>query len=138
MAINSFETTFGSKLAKGKKTNDEDLVKAEFWINIGYTIEVDTDEGKQDRFISLPMGLPLDTMKELPTTSQNDTFRGIQAARNDLRAQLLAAVADMVPGEERIISECNGLQIQLRRVKEEKAAPTASANPFAKKLSFAA
>jgi hypothetical protein len=135
MATDHFTQTFGVK-SKGKT---DELPKATYWLNIGYTIEVETEEGvTETRFISLPVGIPLDTQKLLPTNSQNDVFRELQSARNDLLAQVLDVAKTLDAGEEKIIGEAGGLQIQIRRVNDEKPAIKSANNPFARKLAFAA
>jgi hypothetical protein len=116
---------------------------ATFWLNIGYSIEVDVDSDTgpktETRFISLQSGIALDTLADLPTNGSDKLFRSMQSARNDLRDQLLTAAQDMVAGEERIIGTMeSGLQLQLRRVNEAKPEIKASENPFTKRLSFAA
>jgi hypothetical protein len=119
--------------AKGDKKPD-----ALFWINIGYQQEVDTDEGTEQRFISLAFGIPLDTQEILDTSKGTKAWRDQQAARNDLREQLLKVAATLQPGEERIVGTTEvGLQIQLRRVKDAKPETARTENPFIRRLAFA-
>lgn len=109
--------------------------KAQFWLNIGYEVEVQTSEGAEKKFINLPMGLALDSMDEVPTTSSNQIFAAMQIAKNDLLKQLLGVGADLAPGEERLVN----LQVQLRRVNDaSKNASLADpdVNPFLRKLTF--
>jgi hypothetical protein len=141
-------STFGNHLRAGSvaATPAPTTAKkvATFWLNIGYSIEVDVMseiEGMartETRFISLQSGIALDTLADLPTNGSDKVFRSMQSARNDLRDQLLQQAQDMVPGEERIIGSMeSGLQLQLRRVNEAKPDIKASENPFTKRLSFA-
>lgn len=123
-----FDKTFGQKKAGADK---RDLPKAQFWLNVGYNVEIDTEHGVESRFVSLPIGIPLDTQEKLPTNSRNQQFAQFQAARNDLMDQLLEIAQTLNPSEERILN----LEIQLRRVNEENAVSSTS-NPFAKKLSI--
>ena len=126
MGIQSFDKTFGKTAVK---TESAAKPKAKFWLNLGYT----ANEGTEDeKFISLPNGIPLDTQEPLPTNSSNDDFRALRSAQNDLLAQLMEFAEQMEPGQEGVIQ----LQVQLRRVKEE-AAPIASGeNKYAAKLAF--
>jgi hypothetical protein len=133
-----FEMRFGSKsnvrASTGKGQADE---KAEFWINIGYLAKGAGPEG-EDIFVSLPMGLPLDTMKPLKTNSSNEAFAELQAARNDVWEQLMAIAKELKPGEERILNADAALQIQIRRVREEATVSVDEGkNRFVKKLALA-
>ena len=93
--------------------------------------EVQTAEGKENKFVSLPMGIPVDTQEELPTNQRSVEFAALQSARNNLLNQIMAAAKDLKPGEERNLN----LEIQLRRVNEEVGSmdPTAE-NPFVQVL----
>ena len=110
--------------------------KAQIWMNLGYEIQVPNNEGGMEtRFINLPMGLPLDTMEEVATTSSNEVFAAMQIAKNDLLKQLLAAAADLPAGGERIVN----LQVQMRRVNDVAANVTLSdpaVNPFLRKIAL--
>lgn len=143
----NFDNAFGRNSGRNAVAKD-DQPKAQYWLNIGYTIDVQLlmtdgpDEGKlvtETRFVSLPVGIPLDTMKLLPTNQTNEDFAGFQAARNDLHEQIMEVCKTLEHGEEKIIglNDGNGLSIQLRRVKEEKAPIKAADNVFSKRLAFA-
>ena len=127
MAIESFAKTFGKTSASNAAS--ESKPKAQFWLNIGYV----ANEGTEDeKFISLPTGIPLDTQEHLPTNSSNADFRALRCAQNDLLEQLVAFAEGLEPGEEGVIQ----LQVQLRRVKEEAAPIAADENKYARKLTF--
>lgn len=132
-----FQRTFGRGNNAGNvstQNNNEDRPKAELWLNIGYTVEVAVQNGEETvnetRFVSLPTGIPLDTMELLSTRSTNEGFRAFQSARNDLHSQIMAAAEALGPGEEKILN----LEIQLRRVNGEVEAVSTENNPFAKPL----
>lgn len=129
MAIQSFDKTFGKSAAKSEVSSNADKPKAQFWLNIGYI----ANEGEEDeKFISLPTGIPLDTQEPLPTNSSNADFRALRCAQNDLLEQLLAYAKDLEPGEEGVIQ----LQVQLRRVKAPEADIPAAENKYARKLAL--
>ena len=109
-----------------KAAAKEEFVKSQFWLNVGYEVE---HEGKKT-FVSLPLGIPLDNQKTLPTNSSNAEFAALQAARNSLYEQLMEAVQQLQPGEEQVIE----LQVQVRRVKEDSVAFDPESNPFVKNL----
>lgn len=120
-----FSKTFGagsnSDAADGKGSTQP---KAKLWLNVGYVVQIpSTAEGAkagdmEDRFVSLPVGIPVDTMEKLPTNSRNADYANFQAARNDLLDQIMAAAQGLDAGGDAILN----LQIQLRRVNEERPA----------------
>ena len=115
---------FGAKAAAAKTTTIvEDKVKSQLWINVGYSIEV---EGEQV-FVSIPMGIPVDSIKELPTNTRNAEFNLLNQARNQLLADITAASEDLEYGESHVLE----LEVQLRRIdKEVDPLPAGSSNPF--------
>ncbi len=143
MAID-FNKTFGagSNLGGAVSNDRRDQPKAKIWLNIGYVAENVPVSGSttgevEDRFVSLPMGIPLDTMEKLPTNSRNLAYAQFQAARNDLHEQIMQAAQSLEPGEDAIIGTSGGLCIQVRRVQEERGSPAVDdSNPFAKQLLF--
>ena len=130
-AINITKPDFAAKTAAAPATARS---KAQIWMNLGYEIQVPATDGTMEtRFINLPMGLPLDTMEEVATTSSNEVFAAMQIAKNDLLKQLLAAAADLPPGGERIVN----LQVQMRRVNDAAAnvqLTDPAVNPFLRKI----
>lgn len=133
MAID-FAKTFGDKKAAAANNNAQDKPKAQFWLNIGFTAEgTATEERPEDMFVSLPTGIPLDTMEKLPTNSSNKEFAELQAARNDLMEQMLEFAKQLQPGESKTFT----MEVQLRRVKPETEVKADESNKFARKLSFA-
>lgn len=126
----SFLKTFGQS-AKGGAAR-EDKPKAQFWLNIGYSVEHTTAEGEETRFVSLPTGIPVDTQEPLATNSRNAEFAQFQSARNDLHDQIMELCKTLAPGEERMLN----LQIQLRRVNAEAAEIPAEQNVFVRKLAL--
>ena len=134
MSLN-FEHTFGKPQATN--SSKDDRPKAQFWLNIGYPVTVKTESGEEQRFVSLPTGIPLDTQEALPTNSRNAEFAAFQAARNNLHDQFMAVAAKLQPGEDKIIGlGDSGLALQIRRVNEESAPVSTEQNPFVAALSF--
>ncbi len=128
----NFARTFGSSSTNvdSAATTKADLPKANVWLNIGYTVETD-DAENPTMFVSLPVGIPLDTMDEKAVTSRSPIFAQFQAAGNGLLADLKAEAASLAPGEEKIYGDEGGLQIQMRRVADAIVAPLNDAtNPF--------
>lgn len=146
MAID-FGRAFGAQSNNGAAQSQggtrADQPKAKVWLNVGYVVsnvptgQVD-DKGKaivEDRFVSLPVGIPLDTMEKLPTNARNESFAQFQAARNDLYDQLMGEAEKLAPGEDLTIGIGAGLSIQIRRVAEERQNIVSDeSNPFGMKL----
>ena len=104
----------------------EEKVKSQLWVNVGYSIEV---EG-ESVFVSIPMGIPVDSIKELPTNTRNAEFNMLNQARNQLLADITAASEDLESGESHVLE----LEVQLRRIdKEVDPLPAGSSNPFLRK-----
>ncbi len=104
----------------------QDKPKAELWINIGY--EVPDPEGIS-KFISLPLGIPLDQVKLLNTSTPNEEFNLVNQARNDLLDQLLNVANTVEPGQSKIVN----LSVEVRRVSEN-VEVNKDINPFIRKL----
>jgi hypothetical protein len=132
IASNTFARTFGNLGNPSNAQRTYDRPKAELWMNIGYSTEIENAEtGKvEHRFVSLPRGIPLDTMEKVPTDSRNQLVAAFQGARNDLLEQIMDAAKHLEPGEEKIIGEAGGLQLQIRRVTGKARAVRPSGNPF--------
>ena len=114
---------FGSKATAAKTTIVEEKVKSQLWINVGYSIEV---EG-ESVFVSVPMGIPVDSIKELPVNTRNAEYNLLNQARNQLLAEILAGSEDLEAGESHVLE----LEVQLRRIdKEVDPLPAGSTNPF--------
>jgi len=115
---------FGKNAPKASTTVVvEDKPKSQLWVNVGYSIEV---EGEQV-FVSIPMGIPVDSIKELPTNTRNAEFNMLNQARNQLLADITAASEDLESGESHVLE----LEVQLRRIdKEVDPLPAGSTNPF--------
>ena len=102
--------------------------KAMLWLNAGYTTTVVVDGVQEERFVNLPMGMPVDTMELLPTNSRNQEFAQFRMAQNDLLNQIMELGKSMAPGEAKTIN----LELQLRRVNEDVAPVPNGENPFAR------
>lgn len=130
MAID-FEETFGKNKKNGVAAA-EMRDKAQFWLNIGYSSGVQDADTGEEKFVSLPMGIPLDTQEHLTTNSRNAEFAQFQSARNNLLDQIQEVSKSLAPGESRILN----LQIQLRRVNEEAGEIPVEQNMFARKIAL--
>lgn len=132
MAIN-FNRPFGSNTANAAGTLNAAPAapakpKATLWLNAGYTTTVVVDGVEEERFVNLPMGMPVDTMELLPTNSRNAEFAQFRMAQNDLLNQIMELGKSLAPGEAKTIN----LELQLRRVNEDVAPVPNGQNPFAR------
>lgn len=134
-------STFSANFPKSRAPKNENFVPAKFWLNIGYEVEYPVDgDTTEMRFLSLPMGIGLDTQEKVATNSQSEVYAAFQTARNELHEQLMAVANTLKPGEAKIVSRdpVTGLCTQLRRVNDEKPAIKSDVNPFTKSLALAA
>lgn len=114
---------FGAKAPTANATIVEEKVKSQLWVNVGYSIEVNGESV----FVSIPMGIPVDSVKELPTNTRNAEFNMLNQARNQLLADITAASEDLEAGESHVLE----LEVQLRRIdKEVDPLPANGNNPF--------
>jgi hypothetical protein len=132
-----FSRTFGANSNTGSNARsgagNNEQPKAQFWLNIGYTAPGAGKDG-EDRFVSLPMGMPLDTMEPAKLQGRDENYRQFTQARNDLHTQIMEAVSKLAPGDATTLN----LEIQVRRVSDEQAVPVAGDNPFALKAPIVA
>ncbi len=131
--------------AAASQTSNEDKPKAEYWLNVGYCVDVEVEaatKGKpavtERRFVSLPVGIPLDTMELVPSNSRNANWAMFQTARNELRDDLLKGAAEALkPGDDMIIAgdaeDPTSLCLQIRRVGGEIEPVATENNPFSRK-----
>ncbi len=136
MAIkeNTFEKAFGRQSGNNNGGSNDSRPKAQLWLNVGYTTEVDSivdgQSVTEEQFISLPVGIPVDTMEHLPTNMRNESFAQLRGAQNYLLDEVIRAADLLKPGETKVLN----LQIQLRRVNDERAEVPVAENPMIKKL----
>lgn len=108
-------------------SNNKPNNETQVWLNVG--VPVETADGV--RFVSLPLGIPLDSLKEVSTNSKNEDFRAFQMARNDLLDQLRKHAATLKPGEECFLP----LSVQMRRIEDNSDKPIQH-NPYKVELNL--
>lgn len=125
----NFAKTFGNAPKAGDKNNNsavDDRPKAQYWLNVGYEAPNILEGEEKARFISLPVGIPLDTMEPAKVSGQNQVWLQQQAARNDLLEQLMEQAQSLAPGETKVLT----IQIELRHVAEDAAPVDPAKNVF--------
>lgn len=71
--------------------------KSKMWLNIGVAVPGAGEDGA-DLFVSLPVGVPLDTMKALKARGGNTKWNQLVGAKNHLLEQLQTAGASLEAG----------------------------------------
>lgn len=89
--------------AKNQVEETKEFVKSKTWINVGI-------QQADGQFISLPMNIPFDGMKEAQGSSE------IAAKKNALMKRIRQLVDELEPGEARTIN----LSVQIFRKAEDK------------------
>lgn len=113
-----FASLFGNGAQAPAATNEK--TPAKVWLNIGYTVDakqmVDGEMKTVQQFVSLPVGIPLDTMVAIALPKgKNKDYRNLVAARNVLMKKLQEISEKLDSGEDTLVP----LQIQMRRVDAE-------------------
>lgn len=112
--------------ASGARTTEQP--KAQLWLNVGYYVNSPTTENPEaQKFISLPMGIPLDTMTPAKITGTNKDFINMRSAQNELLQLLTEAGFKLPEGGDELVN----LQIQIRRVNAAPVAADSDSNPYA-------
>jgi len=104
--LNQIENT-PSNVRSISRNGTSDKPKAKVWGNIGYELN--------GKYISLPIGIPVDTMEPAKSNSNNKEWVAFQDACNTLLKHLQSMGDEMEPGQD--ISIPN-LEFRLHRVKE--------------------
>lgn len=114
-----------------KSNNRDDRPQAKIWLNVGFQ-SVNQETGEPE-FISLPMGIALDTMEPKRVGGSNEDYNRLMTAKNQLMEMLQKFADGFESGQEEIIPD---LQVQIRRTAEtDEANQTTDGNPHLKTLS---
>ena len=97
-------------------TTAADRPETKVWMNVGVMVG--------DTFVSLPIGVGIDTMQAADERTNSAEYSQLVQARNALLKKLQSFSEDLKPGEE---ANVDGLLVQIRRV-NDKQAPDASKN----------
>lgn len=99
------------------------------WVNVGYETAVPREDGNGNYNVTLPFGIPIDSMQECRIPSQESTFQLLQLQRNDLLAKIREQAAKLADGEEIKLT----LSVFLRKNMEPSTLVNSADNPFAMK-----
>lgn len=114
--MNNIGSQLADLLAQAIQTNPDKLKKpkTKVWVNVGLEIPVNGETV----FVSLPFGIPFDSMKEVEVPApngKNQKFRHLMQAKNALFAGLQAQAAELSPGQEISLPK---LTVRLSRINE--------------------
>lgn len=104
--------------------------RSEFWINVGVPTGYTREDGSE-YIITLPFGIPLDSMQYVQTNSKNQEWSEFQQARNSLLDELRKAASELAPGEER---KATALIVTIRRTSEQAEITANNGNKFLSKI----
>ena len=120
--VNNNASSLISQALGGKPANrgGEPRPQAEFFINVGVPItrqvERDGEMVTEEILLSLPFGLPLDTMSELVIRGNNEQWNADAAARNELLKALVKMGEGLDAGTGKMLPK---LAVQLYRRKDQ-------------------
>lgn len=124
---NSVINKINSNNNNNKRSYDE-RPQAKIWLNIGFYREDLTDNNGNPVKCCLPVGVPLDTMKDGEVRANApQILQDIIDTGNALKEELLNLAEDLEPGDYLDLGECTKLTIFLQKANEEhRASPKAA------------
>jgi len=128
---------FGSKeTQRSNRSSDRDeRPQAQVWVNIGKTLPVEQPDGTmKPTFISLPVGIPLDTTEPMPVRGNSKAWANQVAVKNAILKFLQEVGTGLEAGEGELIE---GLEIQVYRRNTAQSEPSADENPLMAALAAA-
>ena len=125
MNANSAASLISAALA-GNTSAKEDKQQATVYLNVGVTIPMPNAEGEVvDTFVSLPFGLPLDTMTKMVARGNNAHWNAMVDLKNGLLEALTTLGNAQEAGTGKVLPKLE-VQIFHRKEASEPAAPSAN------------
>ena len=125
MNANSAASLISAALA-GNTTAKEEKQQAMLYLNVGVTIPLPNAEGEVvDTFVSLPLGLPLDTMPKKVARGNNANWNQMVDLKNSLLEALTKLGESMEKGTGKVLP---ALSCQLYHRKDEATVQQPSGN----------
>ena len=110
----------------GNATAKEEKKQAQIYLNVGITIPLPNQQGEMvDTFVSLPFGLPLDTMSKMVAKGNNQEWNQLVDLKNGLLEALTKLGNTQEPGTGKVIPK---LEVQVFHRKETSEPQAASGN----------
>lgn len=125
MNANSAASLISAALA-GNTSAKEEKQQAMVYLNVGITIPMANAEGEVvDTFVSLPFGLPLDTMTKMVARGNNAHWNAMVDLKNGLLEALTTLGNAQEAGTGKVLPKLE-VQIFHRKEASEPAAPSAN------------
>ena len=125
MNANSAASLISAALA-GNTSAKEEKQQAMVYLNVGITIPMPNAEGEVvDTFVSLPFGLPLDTMTKMVARGNNAHWNAMVDLKNGLLEALTTLGNAQEAGTGKVLPKLE-VQIFHRKEASEPAAPSAN------------
>lgn len=112
---------FDIKSSTNQQSSNSDKSPNLCWLNIGITVPING----ADKFVSLPLGIPLDALQVKPYKGSNAEYAEIVSVQNQLVTTLLEQFASIPAGESRKL-ESKQLQLELRHAAPPSEIPVRS------------
>ena len=125
MNANSASSLISAALG-GNATAKEEKQQAMVYLNVGITIPMPNAQGEVvDTFVSLPFGLPLDTMTKMVAKGSNAQWNAMVDLKNGLLEALTTLGNAQEAGTGKVLPKLE-VQIFHRKEASEPAAPSAN------------
>ena len=125
MNANSAASLISAALA-GNTSTKEEKQQAMVYLNVGITIPMPNAQGEVvDTFVSLPFGLPLDTMTKMVAKGSNAQWNAMVDLKNGLLEALTTLGNAQEAGTGKVLPKLE-VQIFHRKEASEPAAPSAN------------
>lgn len=127
MNANSAASLIAAALGGNTQTSaKEDKKQAQIYLNVGITIPLPNAQGESvDTFVSLPFGLPIDTMSKMVAKGSNAEWNTLVDLKNSLLEALTKLGNSQEPGTGKILPK---LECQIFHRKEASTEPAATSN----------
>ena len=124
--MNANAASLISSVLGGNATAKEEKQQAQIYLNVGITIPLPNQQGEMvDTFVSLPFGLPLDTMSKMVAKGNNQEWNQLVDLKNGLLEALTKLGNTQEPGTGKVIPK---LEVQVFHRKETSEPQAASGN----------
>lgn len=108
---------------------------SQIWVNVGVSLpgmgpEL-PDGTREDLFVSLPVGIPLDDLKPVKITGTNQQAIHLKQAKNEVLDAFQQAGASLKPGERRALP---GVSVEIYKIGAPEQTGNAQDNPLIQAL----
>jgi len=126
LAAQNQKTAAAVQVAAPSSTSTSERRSSQVWLNVGVTIPGAGEDGA-DLFVSLPVGLPMDDMKQVTIRGSNQNSIHLKQVKNMLLDELQKLGASLAPGQRQSV---NQLSVEIYRVAQPEQVGNADSNPL--------